>query len=434
MAGGTFTARNKVRPGAYINFTAQPRPLGTVGERGTALLPLRLDYGPTGVMIPVRYDTDVRPLFGVDSGDASLLLLRECAKRAQTVLVWRLGEAGEKASCTDSGLTVTALYGGEGGNAITVKIIEEEEAFLVETWLGISLMDSQRVGAIDDLTDNALVTFSGTGPLTAHAGLVLAGGTTPEGSNADYDGFLTAAALADFETMALPTTESEVQQKVIQFVRRMREDEGKKIQAVLPQCNADYEGIISVRNGVILEDGTVIDKAAATAYLAGMTAGAQVNQSCTYDRYDGAVDVDERLLDSEIIDALKAGHMVLTPRTDRVIIEQDQNSLVSFTPEKTRVFAKNRTLRVLDQLARDIQDIFERYYLGKATNNADGRRLYQGELLSYLRQLAEMSAIEEPENTDVTVSPGEDADTVVVEMLVQPVDSMEKLYLTVTVA
>ena len=126
--------------------------------------------------------------------------------------------------------------------------------------------------------------------------------------------------------------------------------------------------------------------------------------------------------------------MVLTPRTDRVIIEQDQNSLVSFTPEKTRVFAKNRTLRVLDQLARDIQDIFERYYLGKATNNADGRRLYQGELLSYLRQLAEMSAIEEPENTDVTVSPGEDADTVVVEMLVQPVDSMEKLYLTVTVA
>lgn len=431
MAGGTFTARNKVRPGAYINFTSEAKPLGTVGERGVALLPMALSFGPEGEMIPVDRDTDIRPLFGTDSDDPALLLLRECAKRASKVLVWRLN-SGEKASCSDSGLTVTARYSGSAGNLITVKIVSEGEAFRVETWLGGTLMDSQTATAVEGLTDNSLAVFSGTGSLTAHAGLVLSGGSDEDAGAESYDAFLKAAALCDFNTMAVPSADSAVLQKVIRFVKEMREEEGKKIQAVLPENSADYEGILSVKNGVVLEDGTQVDKVAATAYLAGMTAGAAINESCTYDRYDGAVDANPRLLESEIIEALQKGHLVFTPRSGGVILEQDQNSLVSFTPEKGKAFHKNRTLRVLDQLAEDIRRIFEDYYLGKVANSADGRRLFQAELLSYLRSLAELSAIEPPESTDVTVSAGEEPDSVVAELAVQPVDSMEKLYMTVT--
>lgn len=430
MAGGTFTARNKVRPGAYINFTSAAKPLGSVGERGTALLPMALSFGPEGEMITVTRDTDVRPLFGVESGDPSLLLLRECAKRAKTVLVWRLN-SGEKASCTDGGLTVTARYTGAAGNGITVKVAAEGDAFRVETWLGGTLLDSQTAGTAEALKDNSVAVFSGSGALKAHAGLRLSGGSDGEAAADSYDAFFQAAARWDFNTMAIPSAESGIQEKAIAFVRRMREEEGKKIQAVLPENSAGYEGILSVKNGVILEDGTLVDKVMATAYLAGMTAGAGVNQSCTYDRYDGAVDVSPRLTESEIAAALKTGQLVFTPRSGGVILEQDQNTLISFTPEKGKAFHKNRTLRVLDQLAGDIRGIFEEYYLGKVANSADGRRLFQAELLGYLRALAEIQAIEPPESGDVTVTPGEEPDMVVAQLAVQPVDSMEKLYMTV---
>ncbi|MDD6033002.1 MAG: phage tail sheath protein, partial [Oscillospiraceae bacterium] len=141
MAGGTFTARNKVRPGAYINFTSAPGVMGTIGERGTALLPLRLPFGPEGVLTAVTADTDVRLVFGLTSEDDRLLLLRECAKRAGKVLVWRLG-GGEKASCTNGALTVTARWGGSGGNGITV-VIRGSAPFAVETWICGALAHSQ---------------------------------------------------------------------------------------------------------------------------------------------------------------------------------------------------------------------------------------------------------------------------------------------------
>ncbi len=77
--------------------------------------------------------------------------------------------------------------------------------------------------------------------------------------------------------------------------------------------------------------------------------------------------------------------------------------------------------------------IFEDYYLGKCANDEDGRELFREELFAYLTQLYELRAVEKPELSDITVSRGDTADSVVVEMGVQPVDAMEKLYMTVTV-
>ncbi|GJM70266.1 hypothetical protein HMSSN036_24820 [Paenibacillus macerans] len=41
-------------------------------------------------------------------------------------------------------------------------------------------------------------------------------------------------------------------------------------------------------------------------------------------------------------------------------------------------------MRVLDTIARDIQRTFGASYIGKVGNNADGRNLLKGEVLSYL--------------------------------------------------
>lgn len=281
MAGGTFVAKNKVRAGAYINFVSAFSPLGSVSDRGVVLLPMEVPFGPVGEAVEVDKDTDVREVFGLSSLSEELKLLREAAKRAQKVLVWRLA-GGTPATKTDGMLTVTARYPGSVGNKLTVKLLESEEGegpLTVQTFLDGRLMEEQQAETADALQDNQWVTFSGTGALLPHAGIVLAGGTDDEAEEEDWEDFFAGAKRLTYNTMAVPTTDASIKQMAVQFVKEMREDEGVKIQAVLPSIEADYEGIISVKGGVRLSDGTEVSEAEATAYVAGMTAGAAVNKS-----------------------------------------------------------------------------------------------------------------------------------------------------------
>ncbi len=71
--------------------------------------------------------------------------------------------------------------------------------------------------------------------------------------------------------------------------------------------------------------------------------------------------------------------------------------------------------------------------IGKCANDEDGRALFREELFAYLKNLYDLRAVEQPQLSDIEVRRGETADSVIVEMGVQPVDSMEKLYMTVTV-
>ena len=155
MAGGTFVTRNKVRAGAYINFVSEYSPLGTAADRGVVLLPMALPFGPAGKAAEVEGSTDVRKLFGLSGFSEELTLLREAAKRARKVLVWRLG-GGEKASCTDGVLTVTAKYPGSGGNRIAVKVLSGTGSmFTVETYLSGRMVEQQQAANAEELKENS---------------------------------------------------------------------------------------------------------------------------------------------------------------------------------------------------------------------------------------------------------------------------------------
>ena len=106
-----------------------------------------------------------------------------------------------------------------------------------------------------------------------HAGIVLSGGSDNEVEQQDWEDFFAGAERLTYNTMALPTDDVAIKELAVSFVKRMREDEGVKIQIVVANMEPDYEGIISVANGVVLSDGTTITPEQATAYVAGMTAG-----------------------------------------------------------------------------------------------------------------------------------------------------------------
>lgn len=428
---------NKVRPGVYINFRSAPAPVGALGERGVVTMALALPWGPAKQVNEIEAGQDVRHVLGYDITAPEVLPVREALKRARTLLLYRLN-TGTKATGTEGGLTVTAAHGGSRGNDITIVSqpnVDDEALFDVRTLVDGREVDAQTVDTIEELQPNGWVTWGGSGAPPVTAGLRLTGGSDGTVTNGDHSDYLAEIEKWEFNTMALVSQDPTLKALYEAFVKRLRDGEGRKIQVVCETyAGGDYEGIVKIRNGVILADGTALTAAQATAWFAGATAGAAVNQSLTYQAYDGAVDANPRLTHTETVAALKAGEIVFTHSGGRAIVEQDINSFVSFTPEKRAHFRKNRVVRTLDAIANDVKRIYEATYIGKVDNNADGRNLFKAEIVSYLESLQAIGAIQNFDSqTDVTVEQGAEADAVLVRCGVQPVDAAEKIYIDVEV-
>ncbi|MDR9857812.1 phage tail sheath family protein [Paenibacillus sp. VCA1] len=442
MAGGTWVTQNKTRPGTYITFKARQQPFDSLGARGIVAFPAPLPWGdPAGVLVldAAEYADKALDIIGFKADDPRIRHITAAVSHAQTVLLYRLGGSGAaKAKATEGALTATAKWGGTRGNDLQIVVqanIDNAAAFDVVTMLDGEDVDRQTVTKIEDLQPNAFIDWSGTGTLTPTAGVKLTGGADGTASGADFSAALSAFEAYQFNILGVPLTDSTSKQLAVAYVRRQREEEGKKIQAVLvgyPAAN--YEGIISLKNSIVTSDGLKVPPEMLLWEIAAMEAAANVNESLTYTAIPNAVDAYPRLTNSETIAALKNGELVITPLDGTAVIEQDINTLTKFTPDRSESFSKNRLMRVLDGLANDIKRIFDRFYIGKVSNNADGRALLKAEIVSYLLRLQGMGAIQNFDSqTDISVSPGVDAESVLVELSIQPVDSIEKIYMTVEV-
>lgn len=224
-------------------------------------------------------------------------------------------------------------------------------------------------------------------------------------------------------------------QAIATWIEAMREDEGDKIQGVFANLDADSESIINVAQGVKLSNGTELTAAQVTAWVAGQTAGANINKSNTSQKYVGAIDVVPRMTKSEMEAAITAGKFIFKVDTaQNVTAVYDINSLTTITADKGKQFKKNRVIRILDGINNDIATIFESNYVGKVNNNSDGRSLLRASLIEYFNELQRMNAIQNFTAEDVTVNPGMDSDAVVIDCYIQPVDSVEKIYITVNLS
>ena len=61
-------------------------------------------------------------------------------------------------------------------------------------------------------------------------------------------------------------------------------------------------------------------------------------------------------------------------------------------------------------------------------------RLLKAWIVGYLNEMQANNGIQNFEADDVAVSPGNSGDSVVIDVALQPVDSIEKIYMTVTVS
>src|SRR5690606_18343979 len=179
------------------------------GDRGIATIALPLSWGPSKEVIAIESGQNVFDVLGYDIASPQLLLVREVLKRARTLLLYRLNE-GDKATAnvgSENVMTVTAKYSGVMGNDIAIVVqanVDDPSLFDVQTLVDGREVDLQTVSSIEELEENAWVTFSGTGAPEPTAGVNLTGGTDGNVTNDDYMNYLEAIELYDFNTMAAP--------------------------------------------------------------------------------------------------------------------------------------------------------------------------------------------------------------------------------------
>ena len=444
VAGGTWTNQNKIRPGVYIRFTSS-RGLGlTVSDRGTVAIAEALSWGPVETVQTIEAGADMTPYTGYDITNANNRFLNEMFKGTNRtaapnkVLLYRLGASGQTAAtATVSPLTATAKYPGTRGNDISIVITElttPEDTFTVSTVVDGDIVDQQTAKTVEDLTPNDWVTWSGTGALAATAGQALTSGADGTPAASDYTDFLAAIEPYKFDVLIYDGSDSTVQDAMVAFVKRMSEEEGTYTQLVAAGLtNPDSRYVINVNSGVTLSDGTTLTPQQVTWWAGGATAGAQYNEDLTYATYPGAVDVTTKLTNSGYEQAIQNGELVLWADDGAVKVEYDINSLVTYTPDITDVYRYNRTMRLVNTIANDIYQQFSDGYIGAVNNNEQGRMMFKSAIVGYLLTVQANNGIQNFTADDVEVLPGEAIDAVVVNLAIQVVGSINKIYVTLEV-
>lgn len=444
MAGGTWIDQNKVRPGVYINYKSAPASLATMGERGTVAIARVLDWGEQGKFYTIESPSDCAQ-FGHAITDPEMLFVRQIllgsnrTQGATKILIWSLNTTGgTKATATISDTTATAKYPGTYGNRLSFDIEHEGDGspYTINTYLDGVIVDSQTVMGWDgSVRDNDYVTFDGDltdgGIRTA-----LTGGTNGTPSATAYSDFLNALELQKFDIVIYDGTDATTKTAFADFVKRISNQEGVKCQAVLSDAtNPDNECIINVYpQAVTLTDGTELAASELTWWVGGASAGANVFESLTYAAYPDAVEVDPVLTSSQQEAAINAGKFAFITQYDRIQVLTDINSFVTFAVEKGKAFRKNRVIRTVFGLCNDIYKTFATYYIGAVHNDEEGRNSLKAEILNLMNRYQGNRALQNVEADDVTVSAGVDSDAVVIEMYIQPVDSIEKIYINITIS
>lgn len=474
----SWKTQNKRRPGAYFNVVGKGNNNNGT-DIGRTLLPVstQLNWGAKGI-IKLNSDSNFKALLGHDIDEPELQTLHEVLKGADTVLLLNNND-GTAAKATDAALpwTMTAKYPGTLGNNLHVTVEKNDSKVTVSTLFGTKVVDQQVIGVDkpNTLFDNDYVEFELTSEMTpqppssgsdgndsngsdgskatraSKAPVVMASKLDQLSSDVTVDltgGTTKPAQISDLLNDALETEDYDVattagfpvnsplHKQLVDEIKHLREDNDIKVRGVIPYTGekVNYEGISTVANGVVLGDGTELDATVAAGFFAGASSSADAAKSLTYVEYPDAISAYPKFSNDRTIEALENGEIVFTTkRNETVVIEQDINSLTKVTSEKPVFFSKNRVVRTMDTIVTNTKRTFEDMFIGKITNSTTGRDLFKANRVSYLQSLADANVISDFKEDDISVEAGNDRDSILVNLAVKPLDSMEKLYMTMVV-
>lgn len=428
LGGGSYIIENKIIPGAYINFVTTTRGNVTLGERGVGVLGLELEWG-SGIIIAEKDSIreNCKKLFGYDYEDKKMICIREFFRHADKLIAYNINKGGIAAEFTYG----AAAKIGERGNDLTVVIsknVDNVSEFDVDVYFDSELVDSQTISTAKDYVKNDYIVWKNYTDSIEAGTYKLSGGSTGTVTGSVITDFCNAIECYRFNAVAVIIDDEDIDQIMIEFTKRMREEKGIKFQCVTFNVNGDYEGVVTLYNGGTRNgyEGCYI-----MAWVCGALAGCAINESLTNMKYDGELEIMISNSDTVSNYAIKYGYFLFHRVDDEIRVLKDINTLRTLTADKGAVLQNNQTVRVCDQIATDVAALFCQYYIGKVPNDKAGRNSLWSELVKYHENLMAIRAIEDFDESDIEVSAGNDKTSVIISESIIPVNVMDKLYMKV---
>ena len=426
LGGGTFVTQNKTLPGAYINFVSASRINSNLADRGIAAIALPLSWGVDDAIFTVTsadFRKNCEKIFGFSYSSEAAKGLRDLFKNIQKLYCYKLMKNGNYA--TNS--IARAKYKGSAGANLSTEILAGTTSgtFDVNIYLNNAIVFSETVSSIEQLLadDNGWVVWTiesiAETEKTALAGTDLDGEAV---TVTEHTAFLNAVESYSFNALACLSSEDEIKALYVAAVKDARENYGLKYQLVVYNNNANYEGVVNVKNNADL-----------VYWVTGIIAGCPINESNTNRVYDGEFEVEGTYSKVELENAIVAGEFVLHKVGDDIRVLEDINSLTTITENKGEDFKSNQTIRVVDQIATDIANLFNTKYLGKIPNDAAGRISFWNDIVKHHQSLVNLRAITDFVSEDVVVEAGDDKKSIVVSDKVTVINAISHLYMTVVV-
>ena len=174
---------------------------------------------------------------------------------------------------------------------------------------------------------------------------------------------------------------------VIKDFIKTAHEKGKKVKAVLPNCEADDMHIINFATESVTVrwedmDATVTYTAAQyCCRIAGILAGLPLTQSSTYYELEEVVDATQP---EDADAAVDAGKLIIIFDGEKYKIARGVTSLTTVTNEKPESFKRIKIVEGMDVIKHDIYSTFEDNYVGKVVNSYDNKQLFVGAVNDYL--------------------------------------------------
>lgn len=225
------------------------------------------------------------------------------------------------------------------------------------------------------------------------------------------------------------------QSAVAQFIVDLSDNQGKDRRAVIcaPEAGSVAANPYDEKELTVLGQAMDNDASLTAFCVAAMSAGASWNSAITYSVLPISGDPSIVLNDQELEQWIGEGYMPISKREDGFwCITKDINSMHGDDDATPEILKKNRAVRLIQTLRNTIKYVWETQYVGKVTNDALGRDMLKGSICAILDLLVNGRGIAQYAEGDVVVMAGEKPDEVIMQLALTIYDSMEILYITMT--
>jgi len=217
----------------------------------------------------------------------------------------------------------------------------------------------------------------------------------------DYNEALKRLNNKRFNYLAIPQIEAVDTTLISTWIKTKRDIEKKTFKAVLPNTEADHDGVINFTTNGITVGEKVYTTAAYTARIAGVMAGLPFTRSSTYFELN-EVDSITEIEDPDA--AVDNGELILINDGENIKIGRGVNSLTTTTLTKTEDFKSIRVVEVMDMIKDDIRTTFDKFYVGKLNNIYDNQVLFITSVNAYFAGLSDDQILDPSAENKATVN------------------------------